>query len=228
MATFGLVHGVCAGAWTWELVTPHLEEAGPKVIAVDLPCDDPDATFSDYADVVREALTGTDDDIVLVGHSLGGLTIPLVAARRPVREIVFVCGVIPVPGKSVVDQGLDFLARDPADWQVDNGDGSFSIRPEAFGAYVAQDLDPAAIGKLASLLRPQFRTPLAEQCPLESLPKLPYRYVLCREDLFISPDWSRRASPKRLGVEPIELPGSHMPTHSRPEELAAVLLADRD
>jgi pimeloyl-ACP methyl ester carboxylesterase len=228
MATFGLVHGMCVGAWSWELVTPHLADAGHEVIAVDLPSEDSDATFSDYAAVVREALTGADDDIVLVGHSLGGLTVPLVAARRPVREVVFVCGVIPVPGKSVVDQGFDFLATDPAKWQVDNGDGSISIRPEAVGPYIAQDMAPALIVDIASRLRPQFLTPLAEQCPLESLPKLPYRYVLCREDRFVSPDWSRRAAPERLGVEPIELAGSHMATNSRPEELAAILLAGRD
>ena len=228
MATFGLVHGMCLGAWIWELVTPHLEDAGHEVIAVDLPSEDPDATFSDYAEVVREALTGTDDDLMLVGHSLGGLTVPLVAARRPVREVVFVCGLIPVPGKSLVDQGFDFLATDAADWEVDNGDGSISIRPEAVGPYIAQDIDPALVVDMASRLRAQFRTPFAEQCPLESLPKLPYRYALCREDHFISPDWSRRAAPQRLGVEPIELPGSHMPTNSRPEELAAVLLAGRD
>jgi pimeloyl-ACP methyl ester carboxylesterase len=219
---------MCTGAWSWELVTPHLVDAGHEVIAVDLPSEDPAATFSDYADVVHDALTRADDDIVLVGHSLGGLTVPLVAGRRPVREVVFVCGVIPVPGKSVVDQGFDFLGTDPAKWQVDNGDGSVSIRPEAIGAYVAQDLDSDQLSDAASRFRPQFLTPLAEQCPLESLPELPYRYVLCREDRFISPAWSRRAAPERLGVEPIELPGSHMPTSSRPEELAAVLLAGRD
>jgi hypothetical protein len=28
MATFALVHGICAGAWTWDLVAPLLEAAG--------------------------------------------------------------------------------------------------------------------------------------------------------------------------------------------------------
>src|SRR5947209_6342173 len=111
MATFGLVHGVCAGGWCWEGVTPLLEAAGHDVVAVDLPCEDRDATFSDYAEVVHEAL-GARDDVVLVGHSTGGLTIPLVAVGRPVRELVFLCGVIPVPGQSVVDQGFDFRGVD--------------------------------------------------------------------------------------------------------------------
>jgi Asp-tRNA(Asn)/Glu-tRNA(Gln) amidotransferase A subunit family amidase len=41
---------------------------------------------------------------VLVGHSLGGLTVPLVAASRPVRRLVFLCGLIPELGRSLVDQ----------------------------------------------------------------------------------------------------------------------------
>jgi pimeloyl-ACP methyl ester carboxylesterase len=227
MATFGLIHGVCAGGWCWEQLVPYLEDAGHEVIAVDLPCDDPDSTFSDYAEIAGDRLAAADD-VVLVGHSTGGMTIPLVAARQPVREVVFVCGMIPVPGRSVVDLGFDFRASDPADWQLDNGDGSFSIRPEAVGSYLLQDADPAIVAETASRVRPQFLTPFAERCPLRSLPEVPYRYLLCREDRIVSPDWSRQAAPERLGVAPIELPGSHSPMGSRPAELAAALLADSD
>jgi hypothetical protein len=62
MATFALVHRVCAGGWSWDLVAPDLEEAGHRVVAMDLPCDDPDATFSDYAEVrVMEVLLGDEN-----------------------------------------------------------------------------------------------------------------------------------------------------------------------
>ena len=89
-------------------------------------------------------------------------------------------------------------------------------------------MDPALVVDTASRFGLNSSS-FAEQCPLESLPKLPYRYVLCHEDRFISPDWSRRAAPERLGVEPIELPGSHMPTNSRPESLRpSCLLAGTD
>ena len=37
------------------------------------------------------------------------------------------------------------------------------------------------------------------------------------------PDRSRRVSRERLGVEPVELPGSHSPFWSRPGKLAGVL-----
>ena len=67
---------------------PLLEQRGHQVVAPDLPCDDPAADLTTYADLVCEAIAPYDDDVVVVGHSLGGLTIPLVAARRPVRHLV--------------------------------------------------------------------------------------------------------------------------------------------
>lgn len=224
MAAFGLVHGVCAGAWCWDAVTPLLETAGHDVVAVDLPCEDRGATFSDYAEVVHEAL-GDRDGVVLVGHSTGGLTIPLVAARRPVGELVFLCGVIPVPGQSVADQGFDFRGVDPAEWQAYHEDGSFSIRPEAISLHLAQDVDASLVAELAARLRRQFLTPFAERCPLESLPDVPRRSVPCREDHIVSPDWSRRVARERLGIQPVELHGSHCPMVSRPRELADTLLS---
>jgi pimeloyl-ACP methyl ester carboxylesterase len=225
MATFGLVHGVCAGAWSWAAVQPLLEEAGHRVVAVDLPCDDPQAKFSDYATVVEKALADAGDDVVLVGHSTGGQTIPLVAARRPVRELVYLCATVPEPGFSIAERGVDWRAVDQEEWAVDNGDGSFSISPDGFRRHVAPELDPDAAEQAVALLRPQFLTPFTERCPLNALPDAPRRYILCRDDHLVSPDYGRRVAPERLGVEPIELPGSHSPMAGRPGELTELLLA---
>jgi pimeloyl-ACP methyl ester carboxylesterase len=225
MATFGLVHGVCAGAWSWDLVVPLLEEAGHRVVSVDLPGDDPTATFSDYAEVVNGGLGDAPDDVILVGHSTGGLTIPLVAARRPVRQLIFLCGVIPVPGEAAAARGIDWRVIEPSEWQIDNGDGSFSISAEGFRKYVAPDADPAAIDESIRRLRPQFFKPFLEPCPLDSMPDVESRYILCTHDRIVGPDWSRREAPARLGVEPTELPGSHSPMASRPRELVDLLIA---
>lgn len=65
--------------------------------------------------------------------------------------------------------------------------------------------------------------PELEPCPLAGWPDAERTYVLCREDRAVSPAWSRRAAWERLGVEPLELPGSHSPFLSRPAALAALL-----
>jgi len=83
MATFVLLPGAGSDSWYWHLVVPDLEEAGHDVVAVDFPVTDDDATFSDYADIVVDAIGGRHD-VVLVAQSMAGFTAPLVAARVPV------------------------------------------------------------------------------------------------------------------------------------------------
>ena len=84
-----LVHGGFHGAWCWERLLPHLE--GP-VLAVDLPGRGKHP--ADMAEVTVEACVRSvisDMDaaglgrVLLVGHSLGGATVPVVAARVPER-----------------------------------------------------------------------------------------------------------------------------------------------
>jgi Predicted esterase of the alpha/beta hydrolase fold len=84
MAAFSLVHGAWHGSWAWDLLRRELEARGHAVAAPDLPCDDVGAGVEDYARLVPPA------DVV-VGHSLGGLTIPLVEARLR----VFLCALVP-------------------------------------------------------------------------------------------------------------------------------------
>lgn len=72
MATFVLVHGACHGSWCWEAVAPRLQALGHAVVTPDLPCDDPAAGLLDYAAAVEAAIGPARDDLVLVGHSLGG------------------------------------------------------------------------------------------------------------------------------------------------------------
>ena len=104
MSTFVLVHGAWHGAWCWDRLVPELEAHGHRTIAMDLPSDDEGMTFDGYADAVCATLRGAGEDIVLVGHSLAGHTIPLVAARRPVKRLVYLCSLVPQPGRSLRDQ----------------------------------------------------------------------------------------------------------------------------
>jgi Alpha/beta hydrolase family len=81
MTTFGLVHGAWHGAWCWEMLTPLLQRAGHDVVAMDLPVDENSASFDTYADVVRAALDGCDDDVVLVHGHQSARARPIASAR---------------------------------------------------------------------------------------------------------------------------------------------------
>lgn len=82
-ATFVLIHGGGAGGSSWGLVAAELRGRGHDVVAVDLPSDDGSAGLSEYADAVVEAI-GDRTHLVVVAHSLGAFTAPLVCARAPV------------------------------------------------------------------------------------------------------------------------------------------------
>ena len=96
MANYVLVHGSGHGAWCWQRIVPLLEAKGHNVAAVDLPGnghdDTPlaDVTLETYAEHVCGVLDSLDGPAVLVGHSLGGISISRAAELRPYKVAVLV------------------------------------------------------------------------------------------------------------------------------------------
>ncbi|MEA2902524.1 MAG: hypothetical protein QOH36_2411 [Actinomycetota bacterium] len=218
MATFALVHGAWFGGWCWTPLAAELRKMGHTVVTPDLPIEDPEAGIAEYAAVIEAALDSdggaqTDDDVILVGHSLGGLTIPVVAEHRPVAGLIFLCAFLPDPGQPM---HVDVDTYSP-EWaalsasQVTHDDGSTSWPVDAAIQAFFHDCEKAVADRCARQLRPQAWTPANQENPLKALPTAPAAYVLCSDDRMIAPGWSRRMAKSRLGVDPIELPGGHSP-----------------
>jgi pimeloyl-ACP methyl ester carboxylesterase len=193
---------------------------------MDLPISDPAAGAAEYARVVAEAIEPTVEPL-LVGHSMAGLVIPLVAAIRPVRRLVFLGAFLPLPGRSANEQRQSEPIDPPvppvtAEW-TDHGNDVWMIGPNTATELFYHDA-PAAVARWATeRLRPQAYTALNEITPLVSWPDVDCRSIVCRDDRAINPDWVRQAARDRLGTEAIELDGSHSPFLTRPTELARVL-----
>ena len=224
MATVVLVHGACHGPWCWDALTPLLEARGHRVIAPELPCDDPDADLSTYVDRVVDAV-GATDDVTLVGHSLGGLTVPVVANRRPVRNVVFLAGIVGMPGKSLAD-----LAEIDADRDVPLEDGDIDPQPNGTFVFSEQcarralyhDCAPEVADAAIARLRPQ-RSLWTDVSPDAAWPDTRFASVVCTNDRIVAPAWSARVARERLSVEPIMFDSGHSPMLSHPELLAGVL-----
>jgi len=106
---FVLVHGGGFDRRCWSPLIPLLDR---EVYAVDLPGrgatagDLASVTIADFADSVADEIVDRDlHDVVLVGHSLAGITLPGVAERveHRLRSLVFLSCSIPAPGTSVLD-----------------------------------------------------------------------------------------------------------------------------
>ena len=223
MSVFALVHGSCQDAWVWHKVTPLLRAEGHRVVAMDLPLTDPHAGASEYADAVTHALTHVDEPPILVGHSMAGMVIPVVASRRPVELLVFVAAAIPKLGKSLLAR---FHGEERDMFQPDwPGKDPSRNRQHALD-YLFHDCDRTLAEEAIAHLRPQASSRVAtEPPPLEKWPAVPSQSIVCAEDRTLNPAWSRGASRSLLGVEAIEIPGGHCPFLSRPDLLAASLAA---
>src|SRR5688500_2701649 len=99
MATFAFVHGGGGVVWSWHVLDRELRVLGHETVAPDWPCDNQAASLVDYADAVIDAM---DDrrDVIVVGHSYGGFTAPLVADRVSGEALVLVAAMIPAPGET--------------------------------------------------------------------------------------------------------------------------------
>jgi pimeloyl-ACP methyl ester carboxylesterase len=221
-----LVHGSYHGTWCWDLLRPELERLGHRVITMDLPISDPDLGAADYAQAIDDALEPGIQP-VLVGHSMAGLVIPLVAARRPIRRLVFLAAFLPSPGKSAMDQrateAID--GRVPpktAEW-TDLGDDVWMVGPNTATELFFQDATAKVARWATHRIRPQAYRIMNETTPLASWPDVESRAIVCRDDRALNPEWVRAAARERLGVEAIEIGGGHSPFLTRPAELAKVL-----
>ena len=227
MSTFVLVHGAWHGAWCWQRLLPELDDLGHHAVTVDLP-NHRDAGLEDQVRAIENAVAGNAEDVVLVGHSVAGLFLPVVTDRVSPRHVVFVCGMLAAAGESMRDLTVreDVFAPgwpDLAARQHVPGDGSSAWPADAAIEAFYQDCDADMAKASAARLRPQFWRFQKEATPLRQYPATPATYILCRDDKVISPAWSRRAAAQRLGVQPIELDGGHAPFLSRPGELAGHL-----
>jgi pimeloyl-ACP methyl ester carboxylesterase len=201
MATVVLIHGGGGSAWDWHLVAPALRELGHEPVAVDLPTEDVSAGWGEYADTVVRAI-GARGDLIVVGHSLGGFTAPLVCSRLPARLLVLVAAMIPAPGELFED------------WWRQSGYVSTGAADLFY-----HDVPPALAAEAKRHERSEASKALNEPWPLPAWPDTPTRYLLCRGDRMFAPSFARHHARERLGVDADEIDGGHYIPLSRPREL---------
>ena len=85
-----LVHGTYVDASSWSKVIPILQDAGHKVIAVELPLH----SLADDVATVKCAIDLIGGQVILVRHSYGGFVITN-AAYNNVKGLVYIVAVAP-------------------------------------------------------------------------------------------------------------------------------------
>lgn len=231
--TYILIHGAWHGAWCWRKVTQPLLAAGHTVIAPDLPGLGMDQTkpshVSFYSGVARvlDLVDRASGPVILVGHSLGGMTISQVAEERPdkIRWLVYLTALLPQNGESALDIQNDFPALDTAlARSIDSNATSVRLNLDDVPGLFYHDCEREDVLFAQKLLRPQplqpLNTPVALSQEFERVPRV---YITCAYDRVISPE----AQEQMYRATPCEhvlwLPSGHAPFWSIPTRLAARL-----
>lgn len=225
-ATFVFVHGAWGGGWAWGAVDSMLTEAGHRVYRptltglgerVHLATPETDLT-THVTDVVNHLVFERLQDVVLVGHSYGGMVAMGVADRVPerIRRLVLLDAFLPEDGESVVDA---VRTAGPETWIEDLVAGAGQ------GPLVPAWVDPGASWPtdVPQPLR-TFTQPLALRNPAAT--RLPGTYILtvdpgatADDDFFAA--FARRAESR--GWQVLVLRADHNPQNSARAELTALL-----
>lgn len=221
MSTFVLIHGAGDVGWSWHLVAAELRSRGHEVFAPDLPGGDDALTLEDYAVAVTD-LVGSPDDVVVVGHSFGAFTAPLVAERLSADVLVLLAGMVPWPGEAPEQWWENNRSAEAVQAQAAL-DGGLTGNEDPFVSFYHDVPRELAEDALSRERDHPSSTVMAEPWPLSAWPDIPTRYILCTEDRFFPPALLRRVVAERLGIEPDEVAGSHCAPLSRPAEIADLL-----
>ena len=219
MTTFVLIPGMCHGAWCFDDLAAALRADGHHVLALTLTGVAERAHLlrggvnldTHLADVLAaiDADAAGDDDLVLVGHSYGGMVITGVADRIPHRvdAIVFLDAVVPRNGESC----WDLVNDEERQWYLGVDDTGFAVPPMPFFD------NRATAHPLATVLQPLLLT-----SDLNGLRRRDFVYAL---------DWPGE-SPMRTSYERVrddprwnchELDGKHNLMRDKPEDLVRIL-----
>lgn len=238
MASFVLIHGSWHGGWCFDGIKLLLEAQGHEVIAPDLPGMDGNeqelraVTLRGWADFAAELCKKTTQKpVILAGHSRGGLVVSQAAETAPdaIDALVYICAMMLPDGMS----RAQFKEREGANPAFDaiispvfDGAGTVvdgEAGREIFAQLSPDDLVEAAMRRLAV----EPHGPRSEPLKLSAgrFGSIPRTYVECTQDRTIPVDSQRKMQQLVPGADVVTLDADHSPFLSRPQELAAALIA---
>ena len=233
--TFVLVHGGGHGGWCWQRTARLLRAQGHDVYAPSLTgfgershLDTATVTFSTFVQDVVNVITFEDlHDVVLVGHSMGGVIIPRVAEAVPERiaRVVWLAAVVTADGESL----LEAVPQSPwiAKAVTIGADGTAHTDPDLILDANIHDGTPEERSFVRERHLPYPPYALTEPGRLSAFLALglPAAYVIASEDRTIEPPIAAGFAARLPGASVSRVPGGHDCMITRPAEVAAALAA---
>lgn len=242
MTDFVFLHGGGQGGWVWdETIAALHQQTGDAVrcLALDAPgCgtkrerDTGEMSFAQItAELVADIEAAGMRDVVLVGHSQAGISMPAMAALRPdlFAQLVFVSCIAPDPGLTVVDM----TARRMREHGHTEGSKALTdeSRPmrERYRVMFCNDMSASQAERFLDKLGSDQWPPI---CYLETdwrydhLAEVPVSYVLCLRDAILPLEWQERFAERFHADRAVRIDAGHQVMNTRPQALAEVLLIE--
>lgn len=225
MATFLVVHGAWSAGWAWKKMRPLVRALGHEIftptctgLGERFHLGTPEVDLEAHVLDIRAVLEAEDlHDVVLIGHSYGGMVATVVADRVPERiaRLVYLDAFVPEDGQAVRDivpAGVPRPDIDETNWRAPPN----PMPPDTRVEDLAWAL-PRRVG--------QPRKTFAQPARLTgAMTRLPRTYIYCTRigpgDMF-GQFAARARSNSAWGFH--ELDASHNPHITMPETLAALL-----
>jgi pimeloyl-ACP methyl ester carboxylesterase len=232
--TFVLVHGGGHGGWAWQRLARLLRAQGHEVYTPTLTgfgerhhLGGRDTPFDVFLDDVVNVLEFEDlRDVILVGHSMGGVVIPRVAERAPdrIRQVIWLAAVVCRDGQTLIDAVPQTPAMAAAVTIHDDG----TISQDNAKIIDAILCDGTPEDRAWTLARHREYPPAALTEPGRLTDflalGLPTGYVVATRDLAIPPERASSFAALLPGARRAEVDAGHNCMVSRPQETADALL----
>jgi pimeloyl-ACP methyl ester carboxylesterase len=233
MGTFVLVHGGGHGGWCWQPTARLLRDMGHDVYTPTLTgfgershLDTSTVNFATFVTDITNVLWFEDlHDVVLVGHSMGGVIVPRVAEALPgrVRRAVWLAAVVTADGESL----LQAVPQSPwiARAVTIGDDGTAHTDPERILDANIHDGTPEQRAFVHDRHLPYPPYALTEPGRLSAFLALglPTAYVIAADDRTIEPHIAATFAARLPGADVREVAGGHDCMITQPQQVAATL-----
>ena len=219
-----LVPGFWLGAWAWDEVATALRADGQDVTALTLPglesadADRSSITLADHVGAICEAVTAAGAPVVLAVHSGTGFAGYAASDRMPERIAAMVY-VDSAPGTGAMQPDFDGVER-PLLWEElveeENLDGLSEEQLEVFRRRAVPQ--PGGVLREGAELTNDARRDIPSTIICTGFPSEQVK-AYAKEH---NPAWLGGLAELR-DVTWVDLPTSHWPMWSRPQELAAII-----
>jgi pimeloyl-ACP methyl ester carboxylesterase len=213
-----LVHGGFVDGSGWAGVYGILKKKGYNVLVVQ----NSTKSLAEDVAITKSAIDSAEGEVVLAGHSYGGVVITEAGTHPKVSSLVYIAAFAPDQGESVAS----LIANPPPGVSVPPilppQDGYLFLDRNKFAASFAADVEPELAAFMADSQVPWGVDALSGAVTVPAWKSKPSFYLVATEDKMIPPP-AQRGMAGRAKAHVTETSGSHAVYVSNPAAIAEIV-----